>query len=111
MAEKKLKDWNATVRDMHNSYDKLLFFSVSKVLSLHKILSSPAFSADEMVQEVGFLFENDPEAIKKLKTAIEVITLVTIYVAMYIFLRYLYIVYILMHYSHLGCYLVRFSSM
>ena len=76
MAEKKLKDWNATVRDMHNSYDKLLFFSVSKVLSLHKILSSQAFSADEMVQEVGFLFENDPEAIKKLKTAIEVITLV-----------------------------------
>ena len=63
---------------MHNSYDKLLFFSVSKVLSLYDILSSPTFSVDEMIQEVGFLFENDPKAIKKLKTAIKVITLVTI---------------------------------
>ena len=90
MVEKKLKDWNATIRDMHNSYDKLLFFSVSKVLSLNEILSSSAFSVDEMIQEVGFLFENDPKAIKKLKTAIEVITLV-IYSYVYIFLRYLYI--------------------
>lgn len=64
---------------MHNSYDKLLFFSVSKVLSLYDILSSPAFSVDEMIQEVGFLFENDPKAIKKLKTAIEVIKLITVY--------------------------------
>lgn len=63
---------------MHNSYDKLLFFSVSKVLSLYDILSSPNFSVDEMVQEVGFLFENDPGAIKKLKTAIKVITLAAI---------------------------------
>ena len=65
-----------TIRNMHNSYDKLLFFSVSKVLSLYDILSSPNFLVDEMVQEVGFLFENDPEAIKKLKTAIKVITVV-----------------------------------
>ena len=64
---------------MHNSYDKLLFFSVSKVLSLYDILSSPAFSVDEMIQEVGFLFENDPGAIKKLKTAIKVITLIAVY--------------------------------
>ena len=69
---------------MHNSYDKLLFFSVSKVLSLYDILSSPTFLVDEMIQEVGFLFENDPKAIKKLKTAIKVITLVAVYVAMYI---------------------------
>ena len=67
---------------MHNSYDKLLFFSVSKVLSLYDILSSPTFLVDEMIQEVGFLFENDPKAIKKLKTAIKVITLVAEYVAM-----------------------------
>ena len=59
---------------MHNSYDKLLFFSVSKVLSLYDILTSPVFSVDEMIQEVGFLFENDPIAIKKLKTAVKVIT-------------------------------------
>ena len=63
---------------MHNSYDKLLFFSVSKVLSLYDILSSPTFSIDEMIQEVGFLFENDHKAIKKLKTAIKVITLVAV---------------------------------
>lgn len=57
---------------MHNTYDKLLFFSVSKVLSLYDILT--AFSVEEMIQEVGFLFENDPKAIKKLKTAVEVIS-------------------------------------
>ena len=59
---------------MHNSYDKLLFFSVSKVLSLYDILT--AFSADEMIQEVGYLFENDPKAIKKLKTAVKVIVVI-----------------------------------
>ena len=69
---------------MHNSYDKLLFFSVSKVLSLYDILSSPTFLVDEMIQEVGFLFENDPKAIKKLKTAIKVITLIALSIAMYI---------------------------
>ena len=66
-----LKNWNASIRNMHNSYDKLLFFSVSKVLSLYDILSN--FSPDEMIEEVGFLFENDPKAIKKLKTAVKVI--------------------------------------
>ena len=70
-AEEKLKNWNTTIKDMHSSYDKLLFFSVSKVLSLHDILT--AFSADEMIQEVGYLFENDPKAVKKLKTAVMVI--------------------------------------
>ena len=56
---------------MRNTYDKLLFFSVSKVHSLYDILT--AFSVEEMIQEVGFLFENDPKAIKKLKTAVKVI--------------------------------------
>ena len=67
-----MKNWNAAIRNMHNAYDKLLFFSVSKVLSIYDILTS--FSVDEMIQEVGFLFENDPKAIKKLKTAVKVTT-------------------------------------
>jgi len=58
---------------MYNTYDKLLFFSVSKILVLHNILIKPVLSVDEMIQEVGFLFENDPEAIKKLKIIVEVI--------------------------------------
>ena len=58
---------------MHSSYDKLLFFSFSKVLSLYKILAAPVSSVDEIIQEVGFLFENDPEAIRKLRKAIKVI--------------------------------------
>ena len=60
---------------MHSSYDKLLFFSFSKVLSLYKILTAPEFSVDEMIQEVGFLFENDSKAIKKLQTAVKVISI------------------------------------
>jgi len=76
-AEEKLKNWRATIRDMHNSYDKLLFFSVSKVLSLNDILTTPGFSADEMIQEIGFLFENDPKTIRKLKTAVQVIIIIS----------------------------------
>ena len=59
---------------MYNSYDKLSFFSVSKILSLYNILISPDFSVNEMIQEVGFLFENDLMAIEKLKMAVKVIT-------------------------------------
>ena len=68
-----MKKWTATIRNMHSSYDKLLFFSFSKVLSLYKILAAPVSSVDEIIQEVGFLFENDPEAIRKLRKAIKVI--------------------------------------
>ena len=58
---------------MHKSYSKLLFFSVSKVLSLYTILKDSVFSADKMIQEIGFLFENSPTAIEMLKRAAEVI--------------------------------------
>ena len=57
---------------MHKSYNILLFFSVSKVLSLHHILKVPVFSANKMIQEIGFLFENSPKAIRSLRTAAEV---------------------------------------
>ena len=66
---------------MYKKYDKLLFFSVPKILSLHKVLVALDLSVDKkvdemvdkMAHEIGVLFENDPEAIKKLKTAIRVI--------------------------------------
>ena len=58
---------------MHSSYDNLLFFSFSKVLLLHKILTAPVSSVDEIIQEVGFLFENDPDAIRKLRKVVKVI--------------------------------------
>lgn len=58
---------------MHKSYNILLFFSISKVLSLHVILKAQVFSADNMVQEIGFLFENSSEAVEMLKAAAKVI--------------------------------------
>ena len=61
---------------MHSSYDKLLFFSFSKVLSLYEILTAQKFSVGKMIQEVGVLFENDPKAIRKLQKAVEVITII-----------------------------------
>ena len=64
---------------MHSSYDKLLFFSFSKVLLLYEILTAAVFSVDEMVQDVGFLFENDPKAIRKLQRAVKVI-IICVYV-------------------------------
>ena len=58
---------------MYKTYDNLLFFSVSKILSLHKILVAPDLSADDIICEIGFLFKNDPEAVSTLKATIEVI--------------------------------------
>ena len=58
---------------MYKAYDKLLFFGVSKVLSLHKILVAPMLSADDIICEIGFLFENNPEAIRTVKATIKVI--------------------------------------
>ena len=58
---------------MYKTYDKLLFFSIPKILSLHKILVVTDVSIDKIVQEIGFLFKNDPEATGKLKIAIKVI--------------------------------------
>ena len=60
---------------MHKSYDKLLFFSVSKVLSLHAIIKHSDFSADKIIQEIGFLFENNTKAIGMLRKIINVINL------------------------------------
>ena len=57
---------------MHNSYDKLLFFNVSKVLSLHSILKESVMSANKVIQEIGFLFENTTKAIGMLKKAVNV---------------------------------------
>ena len=58
---------------MYKAYDNLLFFSVSKILSLHKILVEPSLSVDEIIHEIGFLFENNPDTIKKLKNTVKVI--------------------------------------
>ena len=61
---------------MHKSYEKLLFFSVPKVISLHAVIKHPDFSADKVIQEIGFLFENSPKAIEMLRKTANVINLV-----------------------------------
>ena len=71
-----MKQWKTTIKEMHKSYDKLLFFSVPKVLSLHAVIKHPGFSADKIIQEIGFLFENSPKAIEMLRRAANVINLV-----------------------------------
>lgn len=61
---------------MQNSHNKLLFFNISKVLSLHSLLKESVFPTDKMIQEIGFLFENSPKAIGMLKAAVEVIIII-----------------------------------
>lgn len=61
---------------MQSSYNKLLFFNISKVLSLHDLLKESVFPTDKMIQEIGFLFENSPKAIGRLKKAVEVIIII-----------------------------------
>ena len=51
----------------------LLFFSISKVRTLHDTLKnsqSQDFFFDKLVQEIGFLFESNPPAMKKLEAAV-----------------------------------------
>ena len=69
---------------MYKTYDKLLFFSIPKILSLYKILVVTDVSIDKMVQEIGFLFKNNPEATGELKTAVKVIIR---YVASYVYVN------------------------
>ena len=70
--DNELKRWIATIRNLYKTYDKLMFFSVSKVLSLYDLLTAGVFSVNEMMQEIGILFKNDSETAKKLKGAIQV---------------------------------------
>ena len=68
-----LKEWRAKVKQLYKDYDKLMFFSVTKVLSLCDALKI-SFSAEEVMQEVGFLFKNDEKALEHLKLAVKVTT-------------------------------------
>lgn len=71
-ADNKLKEWMNRIRDFYRTYDKLLFFSVSKVLSFYDILTTGEFTVNQMMQEIGVLFKNDIETAKKLKVAVQV---------------------------------------
>ena len=70
-AENKLKDWKTEISSLYKTYNKLLFFSVSKVLLVYEALTKN-YSADKVMQEIGFLFESDDETRKTLKEAVEV---------------------------------------
>jgi len=50
-----------------------MFFSVTKVLSLCDALKIN-FSAEEVMQEIGFLFKNDEKVLEHLKLAVKVTT-------------------------------------
>ena len=70
-AENKLKKWRIKISNLYKDYNELLFFSVSKILSIHEILRN-FFSVDKVLQEIGFLFKNDDEAMNSLRVAVEV---------------------------------------
>jgi len=70
--DEELKKWISSLRNLYKTYDKLMFFTISKVLSLYDILMEEKFSVDKMMQEIGILFKNDSQTAKKLKEAIEV---------------------------------------
>jgi len=71
-ADNKLKKWMNTIRTLYKTYDKLMFFSVSKVLSFYDILTTEKFTVNQMMQEIGVLFKNDNETAKNLKVAVQV---------------------------------------
>jgi len=56
---------------LHQSFDKLLFFGVPKVLLLYGILKSQTLDTGEGIQGIGFLFENNPTTTKNLEKALK----------------------------------------
>ena len=66
-----LEEWKSNITSFYKLYDKLMFFNISKILSLYCLLTEGA-PVGMLVQEIGFLFKDGIEATATLKLAIEV---------------------------------------
>ena len=68
--EEKLRLWSLEVADLQSHYKYLLFFSIPKLLILHKSMREN--QVEEIVNEISFLFKNNTIVRGKLKSNVKV---------------------------------------
>ena len=70
----KLSDWRKKLKQLHNDYDKLLFFHIPKMLRMSKMLcqgDSKSEGISQLVMEVSFLFGSNKEARQQIDAALK----------------------------------------
>lgn len=67
-----LSKWREEVSLLRIQYEQLLFFSIPKLLHLFRMITAEKPDINAIVQEVGFLFQNKPLVLKKLKETVQV---------------------------------------
>ena len=58
--------------ELRSEYEQLLYFSVPKLLHLYQDLMAPDSSPENVMHDVGFLFENTPSVQSQLKQTVQV---------------------------------------
>lgn len=71
-AAQMLSKWREEVSQLRIQYEQLLFFSIPKLLHLFRMITAEKPEINAIVQEVGFLFQNKPLVLKKLKETVQV---------------------------------------
>ena len=64
--------WKIEVSQLRIQYQQLLFFTVPKLLHLYNTIVAEMPDINAIVQEVGFLFQNKPLVLQRLKEAVQV---------------------------------------
>ena len=69
---KSLTEWEEQMAELRSEYEQLLYFSVPKLLHLYQDLMAPDSSPENVMHDVGFLFENTPSVQAQLKQTVQV---------------------------------------
>ena len=75
--EHTVKEWSQNIDKLFLKHDWLLLFNIPKLLKLSKLLSyrsafRPDSDAEEIMEEIGFLFCSDVQARQEVMVAIKV---------------------------------------
>ena len=65
--------WSLEVEDLHKSFENLLFFTIPKLLHVHRQMSEG--NMEGIMDQISFLFKNNIIVREKLKTNIKVLLL------------------------------------
>ena len=68
--------WSLEVEDLHKSFENLLFFTIPKLLHVHRQMSEG--NMEGIMDQISFLFKNNIIVREKLKTNIKVLLLMCV---------------------------------
>ena len=92
--EQTVKEWSQSVDKLLLKYDWLLLFNIPKLLKLSKLLRSafqPDSDAEEVMEEIGFLFCSKVQAREKVIVAIKVTIITLIFDLCFLLSYHLYL--------------------